>query len=182
MQTLLATIRVQRQKYAAPHAENKSAPDKSGALVICWKAELGGLGVDHLRLGLFRAVADRDLARLLGLGDLAHEIDVQQAVLEGRVLHLHMIGKLEDALEGARGDALIEHLAILLFLGLLGALDRQRVFFRFDRQIVFAETGDRDRDAIVVLARAFDVVGRIARGRLKTSSIENSRSKPTVER
>ena len=43
------------------------------------------------------------------------------------------------------------------------ALDGQRVLFRFDREVAFAEAGDRDRDAIVVLAGALDVVGRIAR-------------------
>ena len=146
------------------------------------RAELRrGFGVDHLRLGV--AVADRDLARLLGLGDFAHEIDVQQSVLEARALDLDMVGELEDALERARRDALVEHLAVLLFLGLLGALDRQRVLFRLDRQVVLAEAGDRDGDAVLVLAGPLDVVGRIARRATSNpSSIENSRSKPTVER
>ena len=38
------------------------------------------LGLDHLRLGI--AVADGDLAGLLRLGNLAHEFDVQETVLE----------------------------------------------------------------------------------------------------
>ena len=53
-------------------------------------------------LALRVAVADRDRARLHRLGDLAHEIDVQEAVLEARALHLDMVGELEAALESAR--------------------------------------------------------------------------------
>src|SRR2546430_4721313 len=53
---------------------------------------------------LFRS----DLARLLRLGNLAHEIDVQESVLQRRASHLDVVGKLEDALERARRDALIE--------------------------------------------------------------------------
>ena len=67
----------------------------------------GRFDLDHLRL----AVADRDLARLLRLGNLAHEVDVQEAVLERGALHLDIVGKLEHPLESARRDALIEHLA-----------------------------------------------------------------------
>src|SRR5262249_33120106 len=120
---------------------------------------LRSLGFDRLL-----TVADRDLAGLLGLGNLAHEIDVQEPVLEGRALHLDVIGELEDALERARRDALIEHLtAVLLVVGALLALDRQSVLFRFDRKLVLAEAGNRHRDAIGVFAGALDVVGRIAR-------------------
>jgi hypothetical protein len=93
---------------------------------------------------------------------------VQQSILEARALDLDVVGKLEDALKSARGDALIEHFAVLLFLRLFGALDRQRVFFRFDRQVFLAETGDRDCDAVVVLTSPLDVVGRIARSCLES--------------
>src|SRR5882757_10736993 len=81
-------------------------------------------GLDHLGL---LTIPDPDLARLLRLGNLAHEIDVQESVLQRRALDLDVVGKLEDALERARRDALIEHLAaVLLVLQLLFALDRQR--------------------------------------------------------
>ena len=46
-----------------------------------------------------------------GLRDLAHEVDVQEPVLQARALDLDIVGELEDTLEGARGDALVEHLA-----------------------------------------------------------------------
>ncbi len=87
------------------------------------------------------AVADRDLARLLGLGDLAHEVDVQETVLERRALHLDVVGELEHALEGARGDALVERLALVLVgLGLLLAADRQRVFLDLDVELGLARS------------------------------------------
>src|SRR5262249_28384408 len=73
---------------------------------------LRSLGFDHLGL----TIADRDLARLLRLGDLAHEIDVQESVLEGGAFDLDVVGKLEDALERARRDALIEHLTVVLLV------------------------------------------------------------------
>src|SRR3954454_19724526 len=72
----------------------------------------GDRGVDHLRR--LRAGVDRNAAGLLGLGDLAHEVDMEQVVLERGVLHLHEIGKLEDALEGTRGDAAVEHFGSVL--------------------------------------------------------------------
>src|ERR1043165_3171765 len=53
--------------------------------------------------------ADRDLPRLHRLRNLAYQLDLQQAVLDVRTLHLHMIGEAEGALEGAGGDALIQH-------------------------------------------------------------------------
>src|ERR1051326_5438591 len=120
---------------------------------------LGGLGVDDLG----RAVADRNLARLQRLGDLADEIDVKQAILEARALDLDVVGELEAALERPRGNALVEHFAGLLGLRLLLAADRQGVFLGLDREIGLGEPGDRKRDAIGVLAGPLDVVGRIAR-------------------
>src|ERR1700737_2915491 len=128
--------------------------------VLFARLSLSGFGLDHL----WRRAADGGLARLLRLGDLAHEINVQEAVLERRTLDLDVVGELEDALESTRRDALIKHLAgLLLVLGLFLALDRQRVFLRLDRKVLLAEAGDCNRDAVGVLARALDVVGRIAR-------------------
>src|SRR5262249_51369382 len=134
-------------------AQNESAPD-SGALPPIAPATRAagrtvslrrGFGLDHLRL----TVADRDLARLLRLGNLAHELDVQEPVLEGRTLDLDVVGKLEDALERARRDAPIEDVAaVLLVLRLLLALDRQGVFLRLDRQLMLAKASHRHRDAV----------------------------------
>src|SRR5689334_9986198 len=75
-----------------------------------------------------RFAVDRDRARLLGLGNLPHQIDVQETVFEARALHLDKISELEYALEAARCNALIEHVpALLLVFGGFFAADRQRV-------------------------------------------------------
>ncbi len=79
-----------------------------------------------------------------------------------------MVGQLEDPLERAGCDALVKHLAVLLFLGLFAAFDRQRVFFRLDRKVVLAEAGYCNGNAIVVLTGALDIVGRVARSSFKT--------------
>jgi hypothetical protein len=95
---------------------------------------------------------------------------MQEAVLERCALDLDVIGKLEDALEGARGDALIERLALGLFLLLLFlALDGQGVFLRLDREFILAEARDRDRNAVIVLVGTLDVVGRVARRSIETA-------------
>ena len=73
--------------------------------------------------GRLRAGGDRNAAGLLGLGNLANEIDMEQAVLERGVLHHHEIGKLEGAFEGARRDAAIQHLGLVLAV-LIGGLSR----------------------------------------------------------
>ena len=87
---------------------------------------------------------DRDRTRLLGLGDLAHEVDVQETVLEVRALDLDKVGELEHALESARCDALIEHVAaLLLLLGVFLAADGQRVLLRYDRKFGLVEARDR---------------------------------------
>src|SRR5215470_10958657 len=56
----------------------------------------GGLvrrAVDHLRGR--RGRADRNVAGLLRLGDLANEVDMEQAVLERGILHHDEVGELE---------------------------------------------------------------------------------------
>src|ERR1700761_5087087 len=100
--------------------QNKNAPVSRGVSlrnttqhVACdvtkrFRGSGGGLlgrAVDHLRLRGGRA--DRNVAGLLRLGNLADEIDVEQAMLKRGVLHDHEVGKLEYALEGARRDATV---------------------------------------------------------------------------
>jgi hypothetical protein len=148
---------------------NKNAPVSRGFRIrmIGGKNRLSGgdfLGraVDDLRSG--RVGRDRNVAGLLGLGNLADEIDVEQAILERGVFHQHEIGKLEDALEGARRDAAIQHLGFVLAVLIGGFLapDRQRVFLRDDGKLALREAGDGDADTVLVLAGALDIVGRIA--------------------
>src|SRR6185369_2557927 len=107
-----------------------------------------------------------NLARLFRLGELAHEVNMQEAVRELRAGDLDVVGKLEAALERAGRDALIEHLTLLLVaLLLLLAADRERVFLGLDRQLVLRKARNRNRDAIGVIAGPLDVVGRVGRRR-----------------
>src|ERR1700719_4475531 len=53
-----------------------------------------------------RTCADLDSARLHGLRHLAHQVDMQKPVVEGRAVDLDMVREAEFALERPRGDAL----------------------------------------------------------------------------
>ncbi len=78
------------------------------------------------------AGADRDFARLQLFRNFANQFDLQQAVGQRGILHLHVIGKLEAALEGAASNAAIQKRAVggVVVVALLLALDDQRVFVR----------------------------------------------------
>ena len=92
-------------------AEKQRAPRWGAPNRTRVRPTLGGdLGLDLLDLG----AVDRDGARLRGLRDLAYEVDMQESVLEARALHLDVVGELEAALEGARGDAAIKDIAAFL--------------------------------------------------------------------
>src|ERR1700722_11256108 len=148
----------------------KNAPVSRGVLVSIARRQTTALGggflgraVDDLRRNRLGG-RNRNVAGLLGLGNLANEIDVEQTVLKRGVLHQHEISKLEGAFEGARRDATIEHLGLVLtvFIGGFLALDRQRVFLGDDRKLGLREAGDRDADAVAVVAGTLDIVGRVA--------------------
>ena len=79
------------------------------------------LGFDHLAA---RTGSHGNGPGLHGFGDLALERDVKQAVLKVSTGDLDMVGQLEAALEGARGDALVQELG--LGFDLLGLLAGNR--------------------------------------------------------
>ena len=62
-----------------------------------------------------RRAVDGDPPRLHGLGDLANQLDLEQAVVEGRVLHLHVVRQVELPFEMPGRDAPVQELAIGLF-------------------------------------------------------------------
>src|SRR5580765_1098976 len=69
---------------------------------------------------------DRDGTGLHGLGYFAFEDHMQEAVLELGTVDLHEIGQLEAALEGARGNSLMQELVVVVdFSGRLLAGDRE---------------------------------------------------------
>ena len=97
---------------------------------------------------------------------------MQEPVLELGALDLDEIGELEYAFERARRNALVQDFAGVLFrLALLFAADRERVFLQFDIELVLAEAGNRDRDAVGVLAGPLDIVGRIGRGGINRAGL-----------
>ena len=104
---------------------------------------------------------------------------MEQAILERGVLHLHEVGKLEGALEGTRGDAAVEHFGLRVLVGDFLALDRQRVFLRDDGELILGKAGDRNGDAVGVLAGALDVVGGITGAAVRARLVEQV--KETVE-
>ncbi len=106
---------------------------------------------------------DRDAARLLFFRHDAFQIDMEQAVLKARGLDLDMLGKLEAALEGAAGDALVQERRACRFVSVFAlAGDGQHAVLDVHRQVLLGKAGDRQGDAVVVLVVAFDIVGRIA--------------------
>ena len=98
------------------------------------------------------------------IGNLAQQLDVQHAVHVARALDADVVGQGELALERAGRDAAVQVGVLPVILGLAGRHDHGAVL-HLDVQVVGREAGDGDRDAIGVLARLFDVVGGIGRGR-----------------
>src|SRR5258707_13064539 len=133
--------------------------------------------------GLFiRPVLDGRAARLcrrldldaphFPLDDAAHQVDVQQPIVERGARHLDAVGQHEGALELARGDAAVEIDAVLV-VGLLAAHD-ELVVLDLDVEIGHREAGDGERDAQGILAGLLDIAGWIAVARRLADAIERS--------
>ena len=129
---------------------------------------VGGRGVDRGERG---AGLDRDRLRLQRLGHFAHQVDRQQAIVEACILDPDEIGQLEPALEAAGGDAEVQIGRLVAVLVLL-APDGQQVLLGDDLDLVAAEAGDRDRDAIVILGGALEVEGRVIVGRRPRAGLQ----------
>jgi hypothetical protein len=79
-------------------ANKRKRPDKRGAPKLHPVRSSGG-ELGRLDLQDFAGARDRDRPGLHCLWDLAHEVDVQQPVLQARTLDLHMVGELEATFE-----------------------------------------------------------------------------------
>src|SRR5260370_34764786 len=123
----------------------------------------GRLLIDHPRGAV--AAGDLDLARLHRLGDLTHEIDMEQTIGEARAGDLDMVGELEMALEGASRDAAMQIFRGVLVLPGLAA-NQELVLLDRDVEILVREAGPRHAQAISVLAGRFDGVWRVGAGAL----------------
>jgi hypothetical protein len=99
----------------AQRGAQTKAPRHRGApklhLVLPSGSDLGPLDLQD-----FAGTRDRDRPRLHRLRDLAHEVDVQEPILQARTLDLHIVGELEATFEVPRGDALVEYVATLLLV------------------------------------------------------------------
>src|SRR5580700_3991736 len=114
-------------------ANKRKRPDNRGAPKLHPVRPSGG-ELGRLDLQDFAGTRDRDRPRLHGLWDLAHQVDVQEPVLEAGTLDLHVVGELEATFEVPGGDALVEHVAaLLLVVGVLLAAERQSILLCFDR-------------------------------------------------
>src|SRR5580704_9816101 len=162
-------------------AHKRKRPESRGAAKI-QPASASGSNLGRLDLQELAGTCDGDRPSLHRLRNLAHEVDVEEPVLQARAVDLDIVGELEATLEGSRGNALVEHLAgLFLGVGLLLAADRQLVLLRLDREISVGEAGDCDRDAIGVLTRPLDIIGRIARHRAFHTAELVEHGKHTVE-
>jgi hypothetical protein len=80
-----------------------------------------------------------DPTRLHSLGDFSNQLDLEQAIIEGRTLYLNVISQAELPFELASGDAAIQVLSLCLFD--LGAFDGDNVLLGGDGNLFRREAG-----------------------------------------
>src|SRR5260370_19814765 len=119
----------------------------------------GRLAVLDLLAVVAIAGVDRNPARLHGLRQLAHQLDLQEPVFKRRACHLDIVGEVELAPERTSRDAL-EQVVVITVLR-LAAFHGQHVLLCRDGDLLRLEAGQIERDAIVILTDACDVVGRV---------------------
>jgi len=141
-------------------ANKNGAPREGSAVRLSTEIGLGLGGLFLLDRRLLVGGHDFDLTGLQRLGDAADELDMEQAVHKPGRLDFDMLGKLEPALESAAGDAAMQELrAFGIGLGL--AFHGQRIVLDSDIDVTLTETGNRDGNAVGVLAELFDIVGGV---------------------
>src|SRR4029079_15414461 len=92
----------------------------------------------------------------------ADQLDREKPVLQIRAFDLDMIGKREAPLERAVGNTAVDIIvALLLRLFALAAGDDQHVLLSRDVDLVGREPGDRQLDAIIVIAELDEVERRV---------------------
>ena len=94
-------------------------------------------------------------------GSIAGQIDMQQAIGEGRARDLHVVGEGEAQAEGLAHQPLVQPCG-LFFRLLRRAFHHQTGAFQLNIQIFLTETGQRKGNAVVVIVAFFDVIGREA--------------------
>ena len=89
-----------------------------------------------MHVGRLRAI-DGDPPRLHGFWDFPDQLDLEQAVVKGRILNLDVVGQVELPLEVAGGNPSVQEFA-LGFLG-LAAFDGDDVLLCSDRDFIGRE-------------------------------------------
>src|SRR5882724_10919908 len=140
---------------AGPRAGNP----KSTYRIAAGPLRSGRLAVLDLLVVVASAGVDRNPARLHGLRQLTHQLDLQEPVFQRCACDLDIVGEVELVPERTSRDALEQVLVITVLY--LAAFHGQHVLHCRDGDILRLETGQSERDAIVVLTDACDVVGRI---------------------
>jgi hypothetical protein len=109
------------------------------------------------RLG---AAADRDPPRLHSFGDLTDQIDLKKAVVVMRLLDFNVVFQIEATRKGSSRDAPMQVLPVILVR--LAAFYRQKILLAGDSDLVGGKSGDRDRDAVSVVAGPHNIVRRVS--------------------
>ena len=104
--------------------------------------------------------ADLDPAWFHGLGYLAHQVDMQETVLQIGTVDPHIVGQLVGAFEVAVGDATMQVLAVG-DVGIFSTDDLEQVFLGLDVDFLGTEACDSQGNPVLVLARRLDVVRRV---------------------
>jgi hypothetical protein len=94
------------------------------------------------------------------LGDLPLEFHRQEPVLEYRAAYLDVLSEVEALAEGAGRNAMVQDLTALLLLRDPVARDEQHALLVDKFDLLGREPRKRHCDAVVVLAKPLDVVGR----------------------
>ena len=98
-----------------------------------------------------------DFARPLLFGNLACQLDGQQAIDQRPADDFDMIGEVETALKGAPGDAVVQVSHLVTSLGNFAGND-EVVFADCHVEVGLTETGDGDGDFVSVLSHLIDVI------------------------
>lgn len=138
-------------KSAAPETPQPPA-DWSGGLLLL------DVLVGRVRGGLAPR-SNGDPARLHGLRHLAHQVDLQDAILEPCIFDVDMIGQIELAAERPSRDAMVK---VLVVAGrALAGFDGQHVLLGRDGDVLRAEARQRQGDLVEILAGPLNVVGGV---------------------
>src|SRR5216683_7833846 len=129
----------------------------------------GRLAMLDLLVVVANAGVDRNPARLHGLRQFTHQLDLQEPVFKRCACDLDVVGEVELAPERTSRDALEQVLVITVLY--LAAFHGQHVLLCRDGDLLRLEAGQSERDAIVVLTAACDVVGRVVILALQTKRI-----------